>query len=240
MIFADLHSHILFGVDDGAKTEEESMALIGEAYRDGTRALCLTPHCAPTMFEDNYEKSETAFRKLKEAVKKEYPDLELFLGHELGYFTGCVNTLSEGRCRTLAGSRFVLVDFPEGEDFSVLEDAADAIMRAGYRMILAHAERYRCLNHKLRWLEEFVASGGFVQLNASSAVGGWGAFAAHQWKKIVKMKLCHFIASDAHNLTSRPPQISVCLPVLSKLVSPEEIEELTYLNPLSLLRNGEL
>lgn len=88
--YFDLHSHLLFGVDDGAKTKEEMFAMLDMAYADGTRAICLTPHFSPYLFGDTYESSQAAFEVLREYAEKTYPDLKLFLGHELGYYDGCI------------------------------------------------------------------------------------------------------------------------------------------------------
>ena len=66
--FFDLHSHMLYGVDDGAKNREMMFAMLEMAYADGTRALCLTPHYSPYLFGDTYAQSERAFRILQDYV----------------------------------------------------------------------------------------------------------------------------------------------------------------------------
>ena len=75
----DIHSHILFGVDDGAKTIEDSLALIEEMYNQGVKIFILTPHRRKNMFEESSEKIEEHFNILKEAVKNRYKDVELYL-----------------------------------------------------------------------------------------------------------------------------------------------------------------
>ena len=110
--FFDLHSHILCGVDDGAIDQETMYAMLDMAYADGVRALCLTPHYSPYHYGDTFDRSEGSFALLSEYAREHYPDLQLFMGHELGYYHGCEEALRSGRCRMLAGSRYVLVDFP--------------------------------------------------------------------------------------------------------------------------------
>ena len=237
MAFFDLHTHFLPGVDDGAKDEQESRKLLRMAYEDGTRAICLTPHFSPYLFGDTSAASERAFERLREYAAEEFPDLALYLGHELGYYDSCLSALGEGRCRTLSGSRYLLVDFPAGVSFSVLREGMDRLLQMGYTPVLAHAERYRALGHRLKWLGEFVACGGLVQLNAGSAIGEFGKFEQKQFKKIVLAGLAHIIASDGHNLETRKPLLSVCLPVLETLVGPEGIRRLTWDNPLAVVKN---
>lgn len=236
--FFDLHSHILCGVDDGAKDRETMFAMLEEAYRNGTRALCLTPHFSPYLFGDTSEASERSFALLQRYVATHHPDMELFLGHELGYYEGCLSALEDGRCRTLAGSRYVLVDFPERVDFFELSNAMRRLRSVGYGTVLAHTERYRCLFHRMDWIRSYVEEGGIVQLNAASVAGQWGMLPKMMWKKLLKEGLAHIISTDAHNLTTRPPDMTVCMEYLRKHVSPEEIRELTWENAEKIVKEG--
>ena len=103
--YFDLHSHILCGVDDGATDAEEMFAMLRMAYEDGTRAICLTPHYSPYLFGDTTESSAEAFAVLVAYAKKHYPDMHLYLGHELGYYEGSIEALNAGECRSLANGR---------------------------------------------------------------------------------------------------------------------------------------
>lgn len=228
--YFDLHTHLLFGVDDGAATADEMFAMLDMAYSDGARAICLTPHFSPYLFGDTYQNSQDAFEILRERAGQLYPDLRLFLGHELGYHDGCLQALSEGRCRTLAGSRYVLVDFPEDVGFFQIRTALERLSNAGYHPILAHAERYCCLEKNLAWLREFRDGGGIIQVNASGVTGAWGRRAKSLWKKLVKGHLVHIVSSDGHNLTSRPPKLSVCMPYLTRWCDAETVRALTWGN----------
>lgn len=113
MGLADIHIHLLFGVDDGAKDEDEMHAILDAAYQAGTRVLCCTPHFHPGYFGDNYDKVNAAFKRLSSYVQKTYPDMALYLGNELRYEPECVTWLRQGVCRTVNGTRYVLVDFSE-------------------------------------------------------------------------------------------------------------------------------
>ena len=240
MAFFDMHTHILCGVDDGAGTEQEMREMLRVAYEDGTRAICLTPHYSPYLFGDTSASSTRAYERLCEYAAEEYPDLALYLGNELGYHEACIQALNDGRCRTLGGSRYLLVDFPAFVGFFELRSGVERLLRMGYRPVLAHAERYRALRHRLGWVRELIENGGLIQLNAGSAVGDYGPFDCRQWKKFVKYGLVHVISSDGHDADTRAPRMSVCLPVLKKYCTPEEIERLTWSNALTILQNGWL
>ena len=238
--FFDLHSHMLCGVDDGAKTPEEMYAMLEMAYEDGARALCLTPHYSPYLFGETGEKSQDSFSLLKAYVAEKHPDMQLFLGHELGYHHSCTEALEDGRCRTVAGSRYVLVDFSEHVELYELQKAMDQLQGSGYFPILAHAERYRCLLKNLDWVELFVERGGVVQVNASSVDGAWGSHAKRQWKRLFKRDLIHLISTDAHNLTTRPPVFSVCMRYLQKHCSEEGIQALVWDNAFRIVNNERI
>ncbi len=238
--FFDLHTHMLCGVDDGPKTPEEMYAMLEMAYEDGTRAICLTPHFSPYLFGDTRAKSEEAFALLDAYAKEHHPDLYLFLGHELGYHASCVYSLTEGHCRTLGGTRYLLVDFPEAVNFYEIEKAMSQLQRMGFHPILAHTERYRCLFSHIGWIRDFVADGGIVQMNASSVCGDWGMGAKMQFKKLIKEGLAHIISSDGHNLTNRKPKMSVCMPFLEKHCDPETIRALVWDNACRVIRDEVL
>lgn len=237
MQFFDLHTHLLCGVDDGAKTPEEMYAMLEMAYEDGTRAMCLTPHFSPYLFGDTSESSQQSFELLQAYVAEHHPDMKLFLGHELGYHASCIKALDSGACRTLGGSRYLLVDFPEAVEFFEIQNAMGQLQRMGYHPILAHTERYRCLFRHMDWVRDFVAEGGIVQINASSACGSWGTIAKMQWKRLVKEGLAHIVSSDGHNTEKRPPKMSVCIPYLQKYCDAATIRDLTWNNACRVIRN---
>lgn len=240
MPFFDMHCHMLCHVDDGAKTKDVMFSMLETAYADGIRAICLTPHFSPYLFGDTYRQSEQAFALLQDYAAQRYPDLQLFLGHELGYHRSCVSALHEGHCRTLGGSRYVLVDFPERVDFFELKSAMMHLRSMGFLTVLAHAERYGCLFSHFQWVKEYVAEGGIVQVNASSLEGAWGTLAKLQSRRMLRARLVHVISTDAHNLTTRPPKMSVCMPYLQKHCDEETVHRLVWENAWRIVQDRSL
>ena len=131
MGLADIHIHLLFGVDDGAKDEDEMHAILDAAYQAGTRVFCCTPHFHPGYFGDNYDKVNAAFKRLSSYVQKTYPDMALYLGNELRYEPECVTWLRQGVCRTVNGTRYVLVDFSEAAPEKAIGNGLHALLNAG-------------------------------------------------------------------------------------------------------------
>lgn len=238
--FFDLHSHMLCGVDDGASDQTQMFEMLEVSYNDGVRAICLTPHFTPYLYGDTFESSEKSFALLKEYAQQSHPDMQLFLGHELGYHSGCLDALHSGRCRSLAGSRYVLMDFPADVDFFEIDNAIDILLRDGYIPVLAHTERYISLHKRISWIETFVDQGGVIQINASSVRGDWGTNVQRQWIKLLRDGLVHVISSDAHDLSERPPLMSVCMGYLEKNYGKEVIQNLVWENAWKIVRDEPL
>lgn len=207
MLFADIHIHALFGVDDGAKTEDEMFSMVDTSYQDGVRQLCLTPHFDPGMFGDNREGVRQAFERLRKECRRRYPGLELALGNELRYSKDCTTWLRTGICQTMNDTQYVLLDFSEGEKAATIHRGLEELLGAGYIPILAHAERYRNL-HSMQDLYEFRENGVLIQIDVQSLHRAFGWRVQRRCHAILREQLADFAGSDAHNLADRPPGIS--------------------------------
>ncbi len=196
--FCDLHCHILYGVDDGAQTKEEARALIDGAYASGTRTICFTPHYNPLRALASAG-AEERFASFSAEMKEVYPDLTLCLGAEVLYHQKIAESLANGACRTLNGTRYVLIEFLPDDDGAYIVRSLETVTARGYAPILAHAERYAdFLDHPgyaFSLAEEDIP----IQLNVRSVTGENG-------KKV--KKFCHLllkhgavaaIATDAHD-----------------------------------------
>ncbi len=236
MFFADMHCHALCGVDDGATSVQEMRAMIDASYADGVRILCLTPHFHPGMFGDNRVKAVESFRSLSAYVRQRYPKMALYLGNELRYSRDCVSWLDQGLCRTLGGSRYVLVDFSTHEERRVIMDGLSRMLAGGYVPILAHPERYVHLSRGLDELRELRANGVLLQLDAQSPLGGFGLSVRMRAHTMLRAGLVDFMGSDAHGLTARPPQMSEAYRHIEKKYGSAYAEAIFRKNAVRLLK----
>lgn len=203
-IFADIHCHALYGVDDGAKDEATMQKMLDAEYEDGVRYLCFTPHYHPGYYGSNEGRAEQAFSRAVEYCAK-YPDLRLLLANELHYAPECISWLKAKLGRRVGHTRYVLVDFSEAESRTVIVKGLSRLISSGYIPILAHAERYKQLNTAT--VKTLKQDGILVQINAGSCFGDFGIRARLQAKSMLTKKLVDFVSSDAHNLTDRAPQL---------------------------------
>ncbi len=234
MAFADLHIHLLFGVDDGAADEEEMRMILDEAYADGTRVICATPHFHPGYFGANRDDADAAFSRLTEYAAG-YEDLRIYIGNELRYSPGCLGWLEEGMCRTINGGRNILVDFLEDDDADYIVSSVFKLLNAGYIPVLAHAERYENFHRDMREVLYLKESGVIIQVDAHSPFGGWGRGSKKRSRKILESCIADVVASDAHNTGSRPPQMSLCYNYVAEKCGTEYADDVFWHNPLKII-----
>ena len=206
MRFADLHNHSLFGVDDGPKKPRQMFDMVDAAWADGIGTICLTPHFHPGYFGDNRRRSRWAFDALGRYAAEKYPGLRLYLGNELRYSPECLDWLASGACRTLNGTDHVLVDFAESEPERHIVRGLEQLLSAGYRPVLAHAERYRSLS--ARQIRSLSRDGVWIQVDVQSLFGVYGLGARLRCSGLLKQKLVDIAATDAHGMGRRDPILS--------------------------------
>lgn len=234
--FADLHTHILYDVDDGAKTLAEMCAMLDAAYAGGTRILCATPHYHPGLFADTYAKSQAAFERLKTYAER-YPDLTLYLGNELRCDQSCAAWLKSGDCRTLAGGKHVLVDFVRAASEGQIVNGLKSLLNVGYCPILAHAELYPSL--RISTVARLAEDGVLIQMDAASPLGAFGLRAKLRARRLLKQGLVFIAASDMHDLNARPPSVRTAYEWMVKYSGKHYADRLFYENALHLLAGGE-
>ena len=208
---SDIHTHILPGVDDGSPDMDTSMRMVDVAYEEGTRRLFLTPHYMSSHNDYDPASLKSRFAEVEQEVKLHYPDLELYLGNEVYYTSSALKDLRDGLIQTMAGSRYVLVEFSPRDSFERIYQATREITNAGYRMLIAHHERYKCLEKKKDRMYRLADMGAYFQTNASALVKGEGhtPSSPSRWnKKALTDDWVSFLGSDAHDMGYRAPRVS--------------------------------
>jgi protein-tyrosine phosphatase len=163
--------------------------------------------------------------------------IKLLLGNELYFSRSVIDKLRSGEALTLAGSRYVLVEFSTREHFDPMYQGLSDLIRAGFLPILAHVERYRCLLKKEYRINDFIELGCYIQMNASSLLGSFLDADAIYNRKLLKLGLVHFIGSDCHDDTVRVPCMRMTEKTLQKRCDERLLGRLFYENPLKVLEN---
>lgn len=234
MFFSDIHSHLLCGVDDGAKNYEEMTAMADAAYKDGVRLICATPHCCPDWFGNNREKAEKAFDELKNYCKEKYPDLRLILGSELYYGGDGIMWLKNGLCKSMGKTKYVLTEFGVDEAESAIEKSVHELFNMGYIPIIAHAERYSKLSFGK--IEEFHKNGVLVQVNCADPKK-IPFFEKRRLMKLLSEGIADLASTDAHDSCHRPPIMSGFYKWVSQKYGEEYSDGIFRMNAMKIFEN---
>ena len=238
----DLHCHILPGLDDGADGMEEAVEMAALAYRNGTRGIAATPHTnVPHGYRNHWSEHLLGrLNQLQERLDALGIPLRLYAGQEI-YLTDDVPALlGEGRLISLNRSRYVLSEFSFRETPRRMGELLRPLLEAGYIPVIAHPERYACVEEDWRICALFKKLGCAVQINKGSVTGAFGPAAAHAARRILDTGLCDLIASDGHSVYRRRPELSSVREWLCRHYSAAYADHLTRINPCRILNDEAL
>lgn len=238
----DIHSHIVFDVDDGPKTIEDSRTLLEESYRQGVRTIISTYHRRKGMFETPEAKIEENFKQVQELAKEIADDLTVLYGAEIYYTSDILDKLEQEKIPRLAGSQYALIEFSMITPYKEIHTALSNVLRLGVTPVVAHIERYHCLENDEKKVRDLINMGCYTQINSSSVLkpklfGDTYKFMKKRAQFFLEKDLVHFVASDMHNLDPRPPYMQEAYQIISKKYGESHAEQLFRKNQELLLRS---
>lgn len=229
----DIHSHLLFGVDDGPTEIEESVQMLKEAAKQGVSAMILTPHYRHGMFPYNKEKIKRHYEELLPYAKK--VGIRLYLGCEYHVNSRIVEALASERVLSMADSSYVLTEYEYETDYEYIEKMTQKLISHGYIPVIAHVERYRCLLKTPAYIEQLRRLGAWVQINADAVLGLDGGVSKRFCKKILKQGWVDVIGSDSHGIKQRACHLGKCQEYLRKKYDERFVAKLLSKNPQKIL-----
>lgn len=232
----DLHSHILPELDDGSQSLAESLAMARLAVEGGVRAIVATPHCA----EDRVREVSAAWRLLREALEETGIPLKLYLGMEILGTEDTARLLQAQKLLPLNGSRYPLIEFSFRSTGQEATDILDSVIRAGYRPLVAHPERYDFVRQDPELINYWTRMGCLLQLNRGSLLGRFGSGAQEMAFSLIDRGFATAVASDAHSPRVRTTWMRDIREFLSREISPNAARSLLQRNPGRIIRNEQL
>lgn len=199
----DIHSHILPGIDDGAKTEADSIAMAQAAVEQGIHTMIATPHHKNGSFDNVRENILTYTDILNALFKEENIPLTLLPGQETRINGDMIEDLEKGELLPLNRSIYLFIELPEDSVPRYTKQMLFDIQVAGYMPVIVHPERNREFMEHPNKLYDFVRTGALTQITAGSVLGKFGKNIRKFTHQLIEANLTHFIASDAHNTTTR-------------------------------------
>lgn len=202
---ADLHTHVLPRMDDGAGTDAVALAMLRTAQEDGTTVVVATPHAHHAKAAE----IPVGVQRLNDLAAEAGLTVRVLAGSEARITSKLVEQYANGDLVTLNDTTWVLVELYLGDEWPMplVERALDRLQEGGLRPVLAHAERYPMVQRQPRLMEAIVARGIPIQLNAGSLFGENGVMAQKAAESLLAKRLAHFVASDAHAANWRQPVI---------------------------------
>ena len=206
----DIHCHILPGIDDGAKTLEQSLAMARIAVADGIRTIFATPHHLNGVYSNPAVAVRAAVKQLQQALDAEQIELKLLPASEHHLVPELLEGLAGGAALTMGDfGRAVLVELPVHTIPLGSEELLEQIMALGLVPIIAHPERNSQLARQPERLADWVSMGCLAQVTAQSCTGQFGPMVQAVARQMLTRGLIHFLASDAHRDRRRIPQTSL-------------------------------
>ncbi len=203
----DLHTHLLPGLDDGPSTLEESVALAKAMAAAGTRVVVATPHVS-SRYRTSRADIAAAAAQLREALISAGVELDVREGAEVELVR--TRDLSDEQLRELrlGGRQWILVEPPLSRAAGNPVAEIEGLVARGHHVLLAHVERCPALRRSPDSVRRLLGEEVLVSITAASLTGGFGGQAQRFARWLVRERLVHDIASDAHDLEGRPPAMS--------------------------------
>lgn len=233
----DIHCHLLPGIDDGAVDDAMSLQMARALVEDGTRGVICTPHILPGVYHNNGPKIRAAVARLRTLLDDADLQLDLYSGADAHITVDFAVKLSSREIPTLADSRYVLVELPQHAGPKLIQHFFFQLLIAGYVPILSHPERMPWIADHYGLIANFVHTGVWLQITAGSLLGEFGRDAKYWAERMLEEGIVHTLATDAHNILSRPPNLSRGRDAAAMRIGESEAENLVSRRPNAILRN---
>ena len=234
----DVHSHILPGVDDGAKTVEDFTEMARVAAESGTRVILATPHRKDVTERSSVDCVTRLVDEMNARLRDLDIDLTLLLGMENHLDLDLPCEVSAGRALPMNGPRYILVEMPFFGRPNYVEEVLFELQLQGLTPVLAHPERIEAFQTDPELLASFVERGMLSQITAGSVAGAFGQRVRKFTATLFRRGLVHVLASDAHFPSGpRSPELPGYLEAAVALVGAERVRAMVTETPKAITEN---
>lgn len=236
----DVHSHILYGIDDGSKSIEESLEILKEEVKFGVTDVILTPHyIKDSKYNANNKLKEKIFKDLKKKVKEEKININLYLGNEV-YIDEGIPSLLKNEIKTINKTKYILVELPLNNEYKIIDDVLNEIKVNGLIPIIAHPERYSSYYGNFDFFNHLIQNGCLLQGNIGSLAGKYGKNAKKMLKNLLKRDMITVIGTDVHHSGSSILNINVEKSLKKIVKDSQKIEALIFGNAMKIIKNENI
>jgi protein-tyrosine phosphatase len=234
----DLHAHILPAVDDGAKTEEDTLRMARAAAESGTRVMLTTPHRRDVTERSSVEYVSELLNRMNGKIAELGIDLILRQGMENHLDLDLPDEISNGRALHINGSRYMLVEMPFFGRPNYVEDVLFRLQVMGVTPVLAHPERIEAFQRDVGLLEAFVERGMLTQVTSGSVVGHFGKRVRRLTHSLLRRGLVHVLASDTHfPAGNRSPTLLPGIEEATQILDSTTVQAMVVDTPKAIMEN---
>lgn len=233
----DVHSHILPGIDDGARSIEETCKMLRESYVAGFRTVISTSHYLEGKYISNKQQKEKYIQLLQNILIKEKIDIKVCNGTEVYSNINMLSLIKDGTIATLNNSRYVLIELPMNQNNIFFKQMIYDLVSMGYIPIIAHPERYIYVQNNPNIVFDWLEQGSLLQANYGSFIGMYGRKAQKTVIKLLKHNAIHFLGTDCHRAESIYLKINLIREKIEKEVGKEGFYNISYRNPRHIIEN---
>ncbi len=202
-MFTDIHSHVIWGVDDGADEKAETFRMLREAAADGIDRIICTPHVTPGVYEFPEDTFQEHFWEAAEYIGRERLRLQLYRGAEVLYTDNTPRLLRERQIATMAGTNYLLVEFSPTDSKEHIFEAVQKVSGTGVIPIIAHLERYPAIGKTEQVAELKRRFRALVQINARTLTRKQPVLRRKYLDHLFTEGLVDFVATDTHAMEGR-------------------------------------
>jgi protein-tyrosine phosphatase len=236
----DLHSHILPGIDDGAKTIEDSLAMARIAVDNGTTVIAATPHVIEGRWLPEWSTIKKLCAELSSELKKESIALTIVPGAEVALNMDILDLIEGPGPYCVNGGKYMLVELPATHIPQYADEFFFTLLARGISPILAHPERHPEIARNPELIVEWVNKGILMQVNGPSLTGKMGERAMKTAEVLLNSGLVHCFGSDAHSPRTRTPRLTDAIEKSSVFIGGEKTRQILLANPLSIINSEEI
>ena len=234
----DLHCHLLPGIDDGPETLDEAITLARHAVKSGITCSIVTPHVHVGRYQNDLISIRGDLAKFQAELDRRRIPLKLGLGGEVRIGPEIVELVSERRLPFLGerdGYKIILLEFPHSHVPVGSDKFVAWLLKNKIRPLIAHPERNKQIMDDVNKLTPFVTMGCMLQLTAGAVAGAFGEHSRRRAVDLLERGWVTLLASDAHNMEHRPPELEPGRLAAAAIVGEAESWKLVREAPLSLL-----
>ena len=232
----DIHNHLLFGVDDGIQSLEDSVKVLTDMYNFGYRKVILTPHyITNSRYNSSAKENYRRLKIIRDELESNGIPLKLYLGNEIFMDDNIYDLLKSGEVYSLNGTSYVLVELPMDGEYPDYIEVFKDLMSKGCHIILAHPERYLSFQKDYNKINELQRIGVYFQSNIDSLIGKYGPGAEKLIKKLLSEKKIAFLATDIHRRKHNYTDWNRAKEIALKYISEDEYDTLVNKNPSQLV-----